>query len=39
MLCVLGQPMLTLVDERELKQRSHLRVAAAPTKPESLAQK
>lgn len=30
MLCVAGQPMLTLVDHDELAARAHLRVPAAP---------
>jgi len=35
MVCVPGQPMLTLVDDQELAARRHLRVPAAPaaTKP------
>src|SRR5689334_18026007 len=31
MLCVLGQPMQTLVDEKELEERKHLRIPAAPS--------
>lgn len=30
MLCVPGQPMLTLVDDEELEARKHLRVSAVP---------
>ena len=34
MLCVPGQPMLTLVDEKELEERKHLRVPAEPSAQE-----
>ena len=37
MLCVPGQPMLTLVDEEELAARRHLRVPAESDTPKTLA--
>ena len=36
MLCVPGQPMLTLVDEEELAARRHLRVPADPSTPKTV---
>jgi hypothetical protein len=33
MICVPGQPMLTLVDEKELAARKHLRVPAESSAP------
>lgn len=33
MLCVPGQPMLTLVDDEELERRKHLRVPAESNTP------
>ena len=36
MLCVPGQPMLTLVDEEELAARRHLRVPAESSTPKSV---
>jgi quercetin dioxygenase-like cupin family protein len=38
MLCVPGQPMLTLVDDEELAARAHLRVPAESNTPKSLVQ-
>ena len=38
MLCVPGQPMLTLVDEKELAARRHLRAPAETTAPKSSGQ-
>jgi hypothetical protein len=36
MLCVPGQPMLTLVDEEELEARKHLRVPAESDTPKPI---
>jgi len=38
MLCVPGQPMLTLVDDEELAARAHLRVPANSDAPKTLVQ-
>ncbi|HTH84679.1 cupin domain-containing protein [Mycobacterium sp.] len=38
MLCVPGQPMLTLVDDEELAARAHLRVPADSDAPKTLVQ-